>query len=93
VWLVGAAAALLHGALPRWSAAAWAVAGAALLLGWIGPALDLPQAVLDLSPFAHLPRLPGGQDLAWAPLLTLTGLAAALTAGGLVALRRRDMAA
>ncbi|WP_030755790.1 MULTISPECIES: ABC transporter permease [unclassified Streptomyces] len=93
VWLVGAPAVLLHGAFPRYAAAAWAVAGGALALGWVGPALDLPQAVLNLSPFAHLPRLPGAQDLDWAPLSVLTVLAAAATAAGLGALRRRDMIA
>ncbi|MFE5864010.1 ABC transporter permease [Streptomyces virginiae] len=93
VWLIGALAALLHGAAPRYAAAAWAVAGGALALGWVGPALDLPQAVLNLSPFAHLPRLPGAQDLDVAPLLALTALAVALTAAGLGALRRRDMIA
>ncbi|MEV0410252.1 ABC transporter permease [Streptomyces sp. NPDC050448] len=93
VWVIGALAALLHGAAPRYAAAAWAVAGGALVLGWIGPALNLPQAVLNLSPFAHLPKLPGAQTLAWAPLLVLTALAAALLAAGLTALRRRDLAA
>ncbi|MFB7177763.1 ABC transporter permease [Streptomyces sp. NPDC056257] len=93
VWLIGAVAALLYGAVPAYATAAWAVAGTALALGWVGPALNLPQAVLDLSPFAHLPRLPGAQALAWAPLLALTALAAALTAAGLAALRRRDMTA
>ncbi|MGW2583799.1 ABC transporter permease [Streptomyces virginiae] len=93
VWLIGALAALLHGAVPRYAAAAWAVAGGSLALGWVGPALDLPQAVLNLSPFAHLPRLPGAQDLDAAPLLALTALAVALTAAGLGALRRRDMIA
>ncbi|WP_328620769.1 ABC transporter permease [Streptomyces sp. NBC_00354] len=93
VWVIGALAALLHGAAPKYAVAAWAVAGAALTLGWIGPALNLPQAVLNLSPFAHLPKLPGAEALAWAPLLVLTALAAALLAAGLTALRRRDLAA
>ncbi|MFJ3517090.1 ABC transporter permease [Streptomyces sp. NPDC090131] len=93
VWLIGALAALLYGAAPAYAPAAWAVAGGALALGWIGPALNLPQAALDLSPFAHLPRLPGAQALDWSPPLALTALAVALTAAGLVALRRRDMIA
>ncbi|MFF2787562.1 ABC transporter permease [Streptomyces sp. NPDC058049] len=93
VWLIGALAALLYGAVPQYAAAAWAVAGGALALGWVGPALNLPQAVLNLSPFAHLPRLPGAQALDPAPLLALTALAVALTAAGLGALRRRDMIA
>ncbi|MFD5419347.1 ABC transporter permease [Streptomyces sp. NPDC127069] len=93
VWVFGGLAALLYGAAPRYAAVAWAVAGAALALGWLGPALDLPRQVLDLSPFAHLPRLPGPGGWQPAPLLVLTGLAAALTAVGLAALRRRDMTA
>ncbi|WP_405544252.1 ABC transporter permease [Streptomyces goshikiensis] len=93
VWVIGALAALLHGAVPRFAVAAWAVAGAALALGWVGPALNLPQAVLDLSPFAHLPKLPGGQDPSWAPFVALTASAAALLAAALTALRRRDLAA
>ncbi|GGS18029.1 ABC transporter membrane-spanning protein [Streptomyces nojiriensis] len=93
VWLIGALAALLYGAVPQYAAAAWGVAGGALALGWVGPALNLPQAVLNLSPFAHLPRLPGAQALDPAPLLVLTALAAALTAAGLGTLRRRDMIA
>ncbi|MFE2284611.1 ABC transporter permease [Streptomyces sp. NPDC059443] len=93
VWVIGAFAALLYGAAPRYAVAAWAVAGAALALGWIGPALNLPRAVLDLSPFAHLPKLPGAQALTWAPLLTLTACAAAFAAAGLTALRRRDLTA
>ncbi|MCX5146434.1 ABC transporter permease [Streptomyces sp. NBC_00320] len=93
VWVIGALAALLHGAAPRYAVAAWAVAGTALTLGWIGPALNLPQAVLNLSPFAHLPKLPGAEAVAWAPLCALTALAAALLAAGLTALRRRDLAA
>ncbi|WP_405762263.1 ABC transporter permease [Streptomyces sp. NBC_00045] len=93
VWVIGALAALLHGAAPKYAVAAWAVAGTALTLGWIGPALNLPQAALNLSPFAHPPKLPGAQAMAWAPVLVLTALAAALLAAGLTALRRRDLAA
>ncbi|OKI33788.1 ABC transporter permease [Streptomyces sp. CB03578] len=93
VWVIGALAALVHGAVPRFAVAAWAVAGAALALGWVGPALNLPQAVLDLSPFAHLPKLSGGQDPSWAPFVALPALAAALLAAALTTLRRRDLAA
>lgn len=90
VWTVAGLAVLLWGAVPKAAVAAWGVAGVCLALGWIGPALDLPQAVLDLSPFGHLPKLPG-QEPSWTPLLALTALAAALVAGGLAGLRRRDV--
>jgi ABC-2 type transport system permease protein len=90
VWVIGGAAVLLHGLLPRAAVAAWGVAGAVLLLGWIGPALDVPRAVLDVSPYGHLPKLPGAA-MDWPPVLLLTALAALLTAAGLAGLRRRDL--
>ncbi|KAA0939329.1 ABC transporter permease [Streptomyces apricus] len=90
IWTVGALALLLYGVSAQAAPAAWALAGAALLLGWIGPALNLPQAVLELSPFGHLPRLPGG-TMTWTPVLVLTATAATLTTAGLAALRHRDL--
>ncbi|MHC3471594.1 ABC transporter permease [Streptomyces sp. 7R007] len=90
IWVVGGLAVLLYGLLPRAAMAAWGVAGAILLLGWVGPALDAPQTLLDLSPFAHLPKLPGG-GMSWTPVLTLLTIAVALVAAGLAGLRRRDM--
>ncbi|MFC3573711.1 ABC transporter permease [Streptomyces yaanensis] len=92
VWVIGGLAVLVYGVLPRGAVAAWGVAGAALLIGWVGPALDLPRAVLDASPYGHLPKLPGG-EMTWGPVLTLTGIAVVLVAGGLAGLRRRDLTA
>ncbi|MER6071524.1 ABC transporter permease [Streptomyces sp. NPDC001817] len=91
VWVIGGVAVLLLGVLPRGAVAAWGVAGAVLLIGWIGPALNVPRAVLDLSPFGHLPKLPGG-GMEWGPVLALLGLAVVLVAGGLAGVRRRDLA-
>lgn len=90
IWTLGGVAVLLYGLLPRAAVAAWAAAGAALLIGWIGPALKLPQAVMDVSPFGHLPKLPGG-EMTWGPVLVEVVLAAVFVAVGLVGLRRRDM--
>ncbi|WP_412517576.1 ABC transporter permease [Actinomadura madurae] len=89
VWVVAAATVLLFGALPRASAAGWGVLTVFLLLGQVGPLLELPQLVMDLSPFTHTPKLPGG-DADPLPLVALTATAAALTAAGLAAFRRRD---
>jgi ABC-2 type transport system permease protein len=51
--------------------------------------LELSQGVIDLSPFAHSPRLPGG-DATAAPVW-LAALAVALGLAGLAGLRRRDL--
>ncbi|TVZ77717.1 ABC transporter permease [Streptomyces sp. BK340] len=90
VWLIGALTLLLHGVAPRLAPAAWGIAVATLLIGWVGPALNAPRIVLDLSPFGHLPKLPGG-GMEWGPVLVLTGLAVALVGAGLAGLRRRDL--
>ncbi|MEU6373451.1 ABC transporter permease [Streptomyces sp. NPDC046909] len=90
VWVIGGLAVALYGLLPRAAPAAWGVAGAVLLIGWVGPALDAPQAVLDVSPFGHLPKLPGG-EMSWTPVTALLAIAVALVAVGLAGLRRRDM--
>ncbi|MGV9315870.1 ABC transporter permease [Streptomyces sp. NPDC003691] len=90
VWTLGGLAVLVYGLFPRYTAAAWSVTGLCLAVGWLGPALDLPGAVLELSPYAHLPKMPGAA-MDWPPFLILTALAAALVTAGLTALRRRDL--
>jgi polyether ionophore transport system permease protein len=88
--IVGVAA-LAYGAVPDGCVAvAWAAVGLTVLLNLFGPALQLSHWVLDVSPFTHAPRLPGGA-VSVAPLLWLSLIALALTAAGLAALRRRDI--
>jgi ABC-2 type transport system permease protein len=57
---------------------------------FFGPLLRLPQWVMDISPFTHVPKLPGATVHA-APLLWLTLAAAILAGAGLAALRQRDV--
>jgi ABC-2 type transport system permease protein len=89
VWTVGAAAVLLFGLAPRWSAAGWALVGACFTLGQVGAALGLDQWILDLSPFTHVPALPG--HAFWLPIGLLAGAAGALAAAGVVAFAHRDL--
>ncbi|CAG7570971.1 ABC-2 type transport system permease protein [Barrientosiimonas humi] len=82
--------ALVLGLRARGTRLGWAYAGVVLLLVWVGALLRLPDAVLAISPFDHLPQQPGN-PVAWTPLLVELALAAALMAAGLVAYRRRDL--
>ena len=91
VWVVVATAVALFGLAPRAVVAAWGVLGACVLLTVLGPLLGLPDWVLDLSPFEHVPQLPA-DDFSAAPLVWLSVVAAALTAVGMGAFRRRDLA-
>ncbi|AJT66059.1 hypothetical protein T261_4406 [Streptomyces lydicus] len=90
VWVLAALAALVYGVFPKASTAVWAVVGGCLAIGWLGPSLKFPQWAMDLSPFGHLPKLPGGEATA-APFLWLLGLSVLFLAAGLTGLRRRDM--
>ena len=56
----------------------------------VGQTLRLDQRLLDISPFTHVPHLPGG-DVSAAPLLALTAIALVLTAAGLSGLGRRNI--
>jgi ABC-2 type transport system permease protein len=90
VWIVIAVTVLLFGLLPRFSAASWAAAALFLLLSLFGPIVRLPQVVLDLSPFTHIPKLPSA-DFTATPLLWLTGIAVFAIGIGLAGFRRRDV--
>ncbi|MCM0676885.1 anibiotic ABC transporter, partial [Micromonospora phytophila] len=81
----------LVGLAPRWSVVlSWAALIGFLLLGQLGAVLDLPQAVVNLSPYAHVPSVPA-VDPAVLPLVVLTGVGVALVGAGLVGFRRRDV--
>jgi ABC-2 type transport system permease protein len=90
VWVLVGIAVALFGLVPRASKAAWGALGACYLLAFLGPLLGLPDRVMDLSPFTHVPLLPAA-DVTAGPLLVLTAVALVLTAAGLAGLRRRDV--
>jgi ABC-2 type transport system permease protein len=92
VWVLIGAAVALFGLLPRAMSVAWGALGVCFLVSYLGPLLSLPDWVMDLSPYSHVPLLPA-EDFSPGPLLALTAVAAALTAVGVIAFRRRDVAA
>lgn len=91
VWVLAGITVALYGLLPRFVAfGSWATLGAFLLLGQFGELLQLDQWILDLSPFTHIPNLPGGEVSA-PPLIWLVGIAVVLMVVGLIGFRRRDI--
>ena len=89
VWTVVAIVVLAFGFAPRQTYLGWVALTVFVLLGEFGPLFKLDQAVMDLSPFTHIPRMPGGH-LTAPPLLWLTAIAGGLIAVGLGGFRRRD---
>lgn len=90
VWLFIGVAALGYGALPRFPSAPWAAFAAAVFISQFGPLFQWQQWLLDLSPFTHVPKLPGS-ELQVAPLAWLLVAAIALVSLGVVTFRRRDI--
>ncbi len=88
--MVGVAT-LLVGLSPRASIAAWGVFAYVAVVAYFGELLRLPAWMRGLSPFHHLPGVPAA-DPTWVPLLLIVALAGVLTAAGVVALGRRDLA-
>ncbi|WP_229116362.1 ABC transporter permease [Parenemella sanctibonifatiensis] len=86
---VGVAAAL-QGASPRLRVIAWVVVGWTAIVLFLGELLQLPDWLAGISPFWHVPAVPGA-DVTAAPLLVLGGIAVALTAVGLWGFRHRDL--
>ncbi|HEU5331941.1 MAG TPA: ABC transporter permease [Actinocrinis sp.] len=83
-------AAVFVGALPRYTAAAWGLVAVFILIAELAPALKLNQAVMDVSPFTHVPKLPGGA-FGWTPIVWLSAVAVLLIGSALVGFRRRDL--
>jgi ABC-2 type transport system permease protein len=77
--------------LPRWAAAVgWAALAVGLVMGQLGALLELPQPVLNLSPFTHVPAVPA-ESLSVLPLAVLLAAAAGLGALGFAGFARRDL--
>lgn len=91
MWLLAGATLLVYGLVPRWSLAAWTLVAWVFVAAMFGILLDLPQWMLNLSPFQHVPALPAA-SMSWRPIVALTAIAATLIAAGLAALDRRDVA-
>ncbi len=93
-WLVMAAfvglVGLLVGWVPRWVGVAWAVFAASFVVTFFGPLLNLPQWLIDSSPFSLLPELPS-HNLTTQPVVLLTTATLILLVAGWLGIRRRDI--
>jgi ABC-2 type transport system permease protein len=84
-------ACLAVGLVPQWSIGlGWAAVGICGLISLFGPAVQLSQQVLDIFPFTHVPKLPGGAVSA-TPIVWLCAAALAMAVVGVAGLRRRDV--
>lgn len=78
--------------VPRFTSVSWGALTLALLLGQLGALLQLPRAVMGISPYAHTPLVPS-QPVDWGSVAGLVAVAVALLALSFLAFRRRDLVA
>jgi polyether ionophore transport system permease protein len=90
VWLLAAVTVAVFGLVPRLTPVAWGVLVGFVALYLLGSALGAPQWLLDLEPFAHIPRVGDGEFTA-VPLTFLLIIDATLIGLGAAAFRRRDL--
>lgn len=90
VWVVIGIVLALFGLAPRVVTAGWLVLVYGVVVFLLADAMDLPGWTRNLSPFHHVPELPGAEFEA-GPVFVLVALAAALIAAGIVGFRRRDV--
>ena len=89
-WAMVAVAFLVFGWFPLATSGVWALYAACLVLGEFGALWQLPDWILNLSPFAHSPTVPGG-EVSTVALVTLVAVAAVIVTVGMVGWRRRDL--
>lgn len=91
LWVLVGFAVALVGLLPRLSFLAWPAVAISFVLTIFGPLLHVSDAIRTISPFYHLPELPGAA-FEIGPVLALLAVAAGLVIAGLIGIRRRDIA-
>ncbi len=90
VWVMTAAALVAVAWLPTIDWLGWALLAGVVILGELGPLMDLPSWVQKISPFAHTPKIPV-EAMSWTPEIVLTLIAAAFVAAAMAGYRRRGM--
>jgi ABC-2 type transport system permease protein len=90
-WLALGLGTAVLGLRPRWTApVVYASVLAAYLLDFVGGMLELPEQLLDLSPFRQLAAAPA-EAISVAPLVVMCAVALSLAALGVATFRRRDL--
>jgi ABC-2 type transport system permease protein len=90
VWILAGVTVAVFGLRPRLAWVGWAALAALVLLWTVSMSVQLSRSLLNISPFNHVPTLPGAEVSA-APLLWLVAISAAFVVAGLFGFRRRDV--
>ncbi|GGF08602.1 ABC transporter permease [Halobacillus andaensis] len=90
MWCMIGLAVLFVGFKPSWSVLTWLYLGFSFIAVYLGGLFQFPEWVLNLSPYAHIPKLPV-EDMSFIHVIILIVLALLVAAAGFVGYRRRDI--
>lgn len=90
LWVMIGLTVLVIGICPKASSFIWVYIGFSFFAVYLGRAIQLPEWVKKLTPFGYIPELPV-DEINYATLIILIGIAIILTAAGFFFYRRRDM--
>lgn len=90
IWIGIGLVVLLFGSAPRKTSYSWAIVIYAFIVVYLGEILQMPDWMMDISPFNHIPKIPA-ENFDWLSSASLTALAAILIIIGWISFRRRDL--
>lgn len=90
VWVVVALVLLLLAVQSRWAVLGWGLVVLFGTLGQIGELLRLPDWVLQLSPYSHVPKMPA-EPFDWGSALALAVVGVVIVVLALMRYRTRDI--
>ncbi|MBM7580451.1 ABC transporter permease [Jeotgalibacillus terrae] len=90
IWVMIGIGAVFTGIKPGLTGLAWGYLIYSFLVVYLGGLLQLPDWPGQLSPFGHVPQIPG-EEISWLSLMILTVISLALTIVGLRGYQQRDL--
>ena len=90
IWVMIGLAVLFIGFIPRLTNIIWFFLGYSFFVVYLGDLIQVPDWMVRLTPFGHIPQLPV-EDIDYSIILLLTAIAAALIIAGFIGYNRRDI--
>lgn len=91
IWISIGVGVFLYGWLPKLTSIIWGYLGFAFVVLYFADLIELPEWIMSLSAFYHIPQLPQ-ESFSWGALLVMAGIAVVLSVLGVVGFKRRDIA-
>lgn len=89
-WVIGGVAVVVHAVAPRLWVTSWILLVIGVVIAQLGPILQFPRLLTDLSPFPHVATV-ATSGVPWLAEFVLTAISAALLALGFAGFRRRGL--